>query len=343
MPRPSTRLAASCRRRAWASAVLAVALIAVAAAVSGCATSTAAGRPGATAGIGRSHSITGAGGHLGPSASRPAPPRHPDTPAYPELLHSPPSGPTRFTPTVHWHGQYPIWVSRTAAGAILVSLNQKYLTLELHSGTVDAGPTGWRWGPEVAPAQRPSLMAAFNGGFMLNTGAGGFFSYGRTAVPLRRGLASIVTYANGTTDIGAWDEGIPARGEKVVSVRQNLTLLINGGHINPSVSCIQCWGATLGGVNAPARSALGITADGHLVWAGGMSLTPLGLAQTLLGAHVVRAIQLDINPEWVAFDLYSRGHNPAAVTPVPFVPGQQGVPGQFLTPYNRDFFSVQAR
>jgi hypothetical protein len=326
-----TRLRTASRRHCH-TVLVAAALIA--GTVSGCATSAAAGRPAAAV---RAHR------HAGHTVTRPAPPRQLDTPAYPELLHGPPSEPTRFTPMVHWHGAYPIWVSRTAAGAILVSLDQKYLTLELHSGTVDAGPSGWRWGPEVAPAQRPSLMAAFNGGFMLNTDTGGFFSYGRTALPLRRGLASIVTYANGKTDIGAWDEGVPARGEKVLSVRQNLTLLINNGHINGSVSCIPCWGATLGGVDAPARSGLGITADGHLIWAGGMSLTPLGLAQTLLSAHVIRAIQLDINPEWVAFDLYSRDHNPAAVTPVPFVPGQQGVPGQFLAPYNRDFFSVQAR
>jgi len=52
------------------------------------------------------------------------------------------------------------------------------------------------------------------------------------------------------------------------------------------------------GVGDPARSALGITADGHLIWAGGEHLTPAGLAAALLGARVVRAVELDINPEW---------------------------------------------
>ena len=66
------------------------------------------------------------------------------------------------------------------------------------------------------------------------------------------------------------------------------------------LGCVSCWGATLGGVSAPARSALGITAGGRLVWAGGEHLTPSALAAALLGAGVVRAVELDINPEWVA-------------------------------------------
>ncbi|HET9074532.1 MAG TPA: hypothetical protein VFN48_08130 [Solirubrobacteraceae bacterium] len=243
---------------------------------------------------------------------------------------------------ISWRGQHPIWLERLASGAIVVSMNQKYLSLRLHSGTVDAGPTGWRYGSSIRDVERSMLLGAFNGGFMLNTEAGGFESYGRVAVPLRRGLGSIVTYANGRTDIGAWEEGVPARGQKVVSVRQNLDLLIDNGRVNSTVSCIPCWGATLGGVSAPARGALGVTANGYLVWAGGMSLTPQALADALLSDHVVRAVQLDINPEWVAFDLYARHSRFGPVTPVTMVPGQQGVPGQFLTPYSRDFFSVEA-
>lgn len=263
-------------------------------------------------------------------------------PSFPKLLHGQPTGPTRFTPMIAYRGQHPIWVSRTPSGAILVSLNQRYLTVRLQSGTTDAGATGWKWGPEVERRQRALLLAAFNGGFMLDTGAGGFESHGRVAVPLRSGLASIVTYATGKTDVGSWDQEVPARGQKVVSVRQNLTLLIDHGRINSNIACIQCWGATLGGVDAPARSALGVTGDGHLIWAGGISLTPLQLADLMLSAHVVRAEELDINPEWVAFDLYSRHSRFGAVTAVPMVPGQQGVPGQFLAPYSRDFFSVEA-
>lgn len=222
----------------------------------------------------------------------------------------------------------------------LLSFDQHLLELHLHSGTIDAGASGWRFGPSVAGQERHQLIASFNGGFKLSVGAGGFEAYGRTAAPLRAGLASIVGYADGTTDIGAWHQGVPAPGRRVVFVRQNLTLLIDHGRAASTVGCVSCWGATLNGVFDPARAALGITRSGRLVWAGSEHPTVATLADALLGAHVVRAVELDINPEWVAAYLYRhRGHR---VSAVPIMPGQQGIPGAFLAPWSRDFFTVVA-
>jgi hypothetical protein len=96
-------------------------------------------------------------------------------------------------------------------------------------------------------------------------------------------------------------------------------------------------------VSDPARSALGITADGRLVWAGGDHLTVAALADALLGAQAVRAVELDINPEWVAGYLYGHRGGVGPLAPVAVAPGQSGVPGSFLMPYSRDFFTVVAR
>ena len=74
----------------------------------------------------------------------------------------------------------------------------------------------------------------------------------------------------------------------MVSVRQNLSLLIDHGKAASNVDCLSCWGATLGDVSAPARSALGITADRRLIWAGGEHLTAAELT-ALRGARVIRA------------------------------------------------------
>ena len=87
-----------------------------------------------------------------------------------------------------------------------------------------------------------------NGGFRLNVGAGGFESFGRTAAPLGDGLGSVVTYTDGTTDIGSWHHEVPAPGRTVASVRQNLPLLIDHGTAASTLDCLSCWGATLGGV-----------------------------------------------------------------------------------------------
>lgn len=278
------------------------------------------------------------------TATTPSPPPKPTYPPYPRVLPAATrTGPSGFVPAVQWRGRTAVWVARSAAGVELLSFAQNLVGLNLHSGTVDAGSSGWRYGPSIGGFERARLVAAFNGGFRLSTGSGGFESYGRLAVPLQAGIGSVVTYTNGTTDIGSWHHEVPAPGKKIASVRQNLPLLIDHGRAAASVSCISCWGATLGGVTDPARSALGITADGHLIWAGGEHLTPSQLAGALLGARVVRAVELDINPEWVNAYLYGHHHGHGPLAPIPVVAGQNGIPGEFLAPWSRDFFSVVAR
>ena len=266
----------------------------------------------------------------------------PAPPSYPRLLATATGSTSGFVPAVTVGGQAAVWIDRHT-NVTLLAFDQRLVGLRLHSGTVDAGSTGWRFGPVIVGSERRQLVAAFNGGFKLDVDAGGFESYGRVGSPLSDGLGSIVTYPDGSTDIGNWHQGVPAPGRPVVSVRQNLHLLIDGGHPAANLRCLLCWGATLHGVIAPARSALGITADGHLVWAGGENLTVQDLADALLGAKVVRAVELDINPEWVAAYLYGHRGGNGSLAPVPIVPGQPGVPGQFLAPYSRDFFTIVAR
>jgi hypothetical protein len=278
------------------------------------------------------------------AVTAPPPPPKPPPPSYPQLLQGAlGTGLTGFVPVVRWRGQTAAWIARSSSGVTLMSFNQRLLTLRLHSGTVDAGTLGWRYGPSVGGAELGHLVAAFNGGFKLSTGSGGFEAYGHVGAPLQNGIGSVVTYSDGSTDIGSWHQGVPAPGKHVVSVRQNLALLIDHGTAASTVDCVSCWGATLGGVVDPARSAVGVTADGRLIWAAGEHLTVSQLAGALLGAHVVRAVELDINPEWVAGYLYGHrgGHGPLA--PVPAMAAQQGIPGEYLSPWSRDFFTVVAR
>jgi hypothetical protein len=251
--------------------------------------------------------------------------------------------PTPFVPAVTWKGQPVAWVARSPSGVAMLSFKQPALQLRLHSGTTDAGSLGWRYGPVIAGLERKRLVAAFNGGFKLNVGAGGFESFGRTAAPLTDGLGSIVTYTDGTTDIGSWHHEVPAPARTVASVRQNLSLLIDHGTAASTLDCVSCWGATLGGVIDPARSALGIQANGHLIWAGAEHATVGTIADALLSAGVVRAVELDINPEWVAGYLYGHRGGAGPLATVPVVPEQQGIPGQFLEPWSRDFFTLVAR
>ncbi len=157
-------------------------------------------------------------------------------------------------------------------------------------------------------------MAAFNGGFLMNAAQGGYYTEGRTVVPLVAGTASFVIYANGSATIGAWGTDV-SMSPGVVAVRQNLVPLVAGGEPTPQAASPdwESWGATCGvsscsstvpGIENQWRSGAGITADGALVYSAGPGLTPLQLAQLLVRAGAVRGMELDINPNWPVFATY---------------------------------------
>jgi hypothetical protein len=248
---------------------------------------------------------------------------------------------SRWTVVARVHGHGAAWIAQRS-GVTLMRLDQRRVHLTLHAGSADPGGSGWTYGDTVTQREIHLLVATFNGGFKLTYPDVGFVAGGRVALPLKSGLASIVTYSDGRTDIGAWKAEVPGAKRSVFSVLQNQRLLVDGGRAAANVSnCVLvCWGYTIRSLTAVARSALGIRASGTLIWAAGMALSPAQLAGALVDAGAVRAIELDINPAWVAGYLYL--HGGAGPTAAPVVPGQRGIAGQLLAPYSRDFFAVVA-
>jgi hypothetical protein len=246
-----------------------------------------------------------------------------------------------WKPVASVGGRVAGWIAQRS-GVTLLRFDQSMVHLALHAGSSEPEGGGWAYGDHIGAGEVHRVVAAFNGGFKLSYGSVGFVSGGRVAVALTAGLGSIVTYGNGTTEIGAWHQGVPARGLKIASVLQNLHLLVDHGLVASNASsCVNaCWGSTLGGGADVARSALGISSEGQLVWAAGESLSPAMIGQALVNAGVTRAVELDINPEWVAGYLYL--HHPGGPNAVPVIPGQLGIPGKLLAPYSRDFFTVVA-
>jgi hypothetical protein len=211
----------------------------------------------------------------------------------------------------------------------------------LHSGSQDPGRAALsvvRAGPSIGGRERRRLLAAFNGGFLLSAGAGGYEQEGHVIRPLRRGLASMVIDRSGTARIGVWGSGLPLPQEAVFSVRQNLRLLVRHGHASRAAADWTVWGSTISGGKYVARSALGENAAGDLIYAGAMSATPADLAAALVHAGARTAMELDINPEWVQLDVAPRpGHGLRAA-----IPGQVRPAGQYLVGWTRDFFTVLA-
>jgi hypothetical protein len=209
----------------------------------------------------------------------------------------------------------------------------------LHSGSVDPGASAMsvvRAGPSIRGPERRQLVAAFNGGFLLAAGAGGYEQEGHVISPLRPGLASLVIDRSGTGRIGVWGSGLPRPGEAVFSVRQNLRLLVRMGHPTRSAADWTVWGASLGGGEYVARSALGENAAGELIYAGSMSASPADLAAALVHAGARTGMELDINPEWVQLDIarVPGRHLRAAI------PGQVRPADQYLVGWTRDFITV---
>ena len=229
---------------------------------------------------------------------------------------------------------------RTADGSIVtVATFRGPVRYVLHNGSADPGPAAAglvRAGPAVTGGERARLLAAFNGGFKLSAGVGGYEQEGHVIRPLLSGLASLVIDRSGQARIGIWGHGLPAPGEAVYSVRQNLQPLVEHGRPTQAAADWGLWGATLGGGDYVARSAVGQDASGDLMFAASMSTTPTDLAQALARTGARIAMELDINPEWVQFDVARRPGGPLTAA----VPGQDRPADQYLVGWARDFIAV---
>jgi len=100
------------------------------------------------------------------------------------------------------------------------------------------------------------------------------------------------------------------------------------------------------GIENQWRSAVGVTANGALVYAAGPALDPWQLAQLLARAGVVRGMELDINPSWPVFAAYAPppGVPAAPANGASLEPHSVQGPATFFTPsWARDFVTMSAR
>ncbi|MHB1885892.1 MAG: phosphodiester glycosidase family protein [Acidimicrobiales bacterium] len=236
-------------------------------------------------------------------------------------------------------------------------MDTRLLAARLYSGSLSPGGGPYRYTAPIEPAQASSLVAAFNGGFYMNVAGGGYYTERRLIDPLRAGAASLDIYSNGTVNIGAWRRDVVMT-RSVVSVRQNLVPLVAAGRPTAQAESTnwQAWGATCGatscassvpGIEHQWRSGLGITADGALLYATGPGLGPLQLAELLVRAGAVRAMQLDINPDWTVLVTYapaSPGGLAAPSNGSKLVAATVQGPWTFFEPWwARDFVTMSAR
>ena len=224
----------------------------------------------------------------------------------------------------------------SVGGAFVAWMDPDLVRPVVVPGTSDLGGP-WPWGGQVAPEAQRFLVASFNGGFQFQDFAGGVLALGRGYRDLAPGVASLIVYGDGSFTVGAWGrDNDPAK--QVVAVRQNLPLLVDGGAPTPAAGNAGAWGASVAGV-ATMRSAVGVDANGALVWAGGR-VSPADLANAMIASGAVRAMQMDINPDWVNFNAYDVGGGGSVTGRGLF--GATGA-NRYLTPNTRDFVAVVVR
>jgi hypothetical protein len=229
-------------------------------------------------------------------------------------------------------------------------MDTKLLRATLYSGSYIPGGGPYKYTAPVPPSAAQSLEAAFNAGFRMQDANGGYYTQGKTIIALRTGAASFVIYKNGSATVGAWGSDVKMTSD-VVAVRQNLDLLVNHGSPVPGLIANDNsqWGDTLGGAAFVSRSGVGVTSDGALVYVGGPNLNITDLANLLVRAGAVRAMELDINSDWVNYATFhpstpnglATAANGTDLLPLADMAGPPS--RYFASWWSRDFITMSAR
>jgi hypothetical protein len=220
-----------------------------------------------------------------------------------------------------------------------VWMDKSLLTFQVIPGKQVPGGTGWKPVGAVPVGEQSKLVAAFSGGLSLRAAQGGFYAQGRAGVPLVSGRASLIIGQDGAPSVRAWDQG-PVPGPDVAAVRQQLELLVDNGQVTAAANePFASWGPL--NVAAGWRSGVGVDRCGNLIWAGGANLTPATLADLLLRAGSVRAMELQIGHSQVTFNTYRASS--LSIRGTRLLPTMATPADRYLAPDSWDFVAVLTR
>jgi hypothetical protein len=285
------------------------------------------------------HSVFGAGttaedvrGELGIPQTTPAVPGEPVAPDEADIGFPPAPIPPAVTPALPGEGRWigldhDAFITPSSSGsppALVTSFVRPdpqrtdvrvYVTLwdprqiELHieAGTVEPISATGEHGPGLiprAPEVMSRIVGAFNGGFQAQHGEYGMQANGIEYLPPKPYAATVLVLRDGSTAFGAWPEsgGVP---DDIVSFRQNLTALVQGGRFNP-------WGRNWWGGTPPGwpdqvhstRSAICLTKENFVGYFYSMSISAEDLGRAMLASRCTFGIHLDMNPGHAGFEFY---------------------------------------
>jgi hypothetical protein len=181
------------------------------------------------------------------------------------------------------------------------------IALHMQAGTVEPVSATGEGGPGLiprAPEVMKRVVAGFNGGFQAMHGEYGMQADGILYLPPKPYAATVLELRDGTTAFGAWPASsvVP---DEVLSFRQNLTAIVQGGKWNP-------WGRGWWGGTPPGwqdnihttRSGICITDDKFVAYFYGNDIAADALGAGMLAARCAFGVHLDMNPGLAGFEFY---------------------------------------
>jgi hypothetical protein len=213
--------------------------------------------------------------------------------------------------------------------------------LHLVAGTREPVPDPGASG-KVPTTALHALEATFNAGFKMRDSHGGWQIGGTTMVPLVPGRASLVITRDGGWRLGAWGHGVAAAAD-VAAVRQNLDLVVVGGHPVPGLAgnAHGRWGTAHTQFQYTWRSGVGVDSAGDLIYVAGRSMRLSTFADAMARLGVVEGMQLDIHPDMVSFNAVVARHGNRVVMQR-LLSAMTSSPRRYLRTDQRDFFYLTA-
>ena len=228
---------------------------------------------------------------------------------------------------------------------VLIAMDMRQLELGMQAGYEDPKPTTGSPGEghlPQDPAVYSRVVGTFNGAFKTQHGAYGMMVNRRVLIPPVRGGATVVVTNASAVGLGSWPQTdeIPAN---IVSYRQNLDPLVEDGVANPTGR--RLWGWQIEGTSVMTqRTALCVTAAGHLYYAWGEEIDGPTLGKALRQAGCSYAMHLDMNPAHSGF-VYTDVVNPKkAEYHLKLADDRMTIPPEKFVRWSaKDFFYVTVR
>jgi hypothetical protein len=228
---------------------------------------------------------------------------------------------------------------------VLIALDMRQLELGMQAGYEDPKPTTGEPGEGHIPPDPKiygRVVGTFNGAFKTQHGAYGMMVNRRVLLPPVKGGATVIVNDAGEVGLGSWppSDEIP---REIVSYRQNLDPLVEDGVANPTGR--RLWGWQIEGTSVMTqRTALCVTAAGHLYYAWAEEIDGPTLGKGLRQAGCSYAMHLDMNPAHSGF-VYTDIVNPKkAEYHLKLADDRMTIPPEKFVRWSaKDFFYVMVR